>query len=255
MSRRGLSTTVWSPASSDAGSGRPRTPRLPYGLVLGHPAIASSAAVVAPLLAVDLLDPESLIRTFGTIGILVIVFAESGLLIGFFLPGDSLLFTAGLLASQGLLNLPVLLVGTFVAAVVGDQVGYAFGNRVGPALFRRPDSRIFRQDYVERSREFFERHGARTIVIARFVPIVRTFAPILAGVGNMPYRTFVTFNVVGALLWAVGVTSLGFFLGETIPEIDRFLLPVIALIVILSILPAVIEILKARRRTRARPDV
>ena len=213
--------------------------------------IGSLAGVLGAVPFLENLDPERLIRTFGTIGIFLIVFAESGLLVGFFLPGDSLLFTAGLLASQGTLNLPLLLVGCFVAAVSGDQVGYYFGKRVGPALFRRPDSRIFKQEYVDRSREFFERHGAKTIVIARFVPIVRTFAPIIAGVGHMPYRTFVTFNVVGGLVWAVGVTTLGFFLGEAIPDIDKYLLPVIGFIVILSVLPAVIEIRRHRKRAQA----
>lgn len=199
--------------------------------------------------AIDVFDPESLIDSFGLAGLLLIVFAESGLLFGLFLPGDSLLFTAGLLVSQDVLDvgLPALLLGCFVAAVLGDQVGYAFGNRVGPALFRRPDSRIFKQRYIEQSRAFFDRHGPKTIVLARFVPIVRTFAPILAGVGTMRYRTFVTFNVVGALLWAVGVTSLGFFLGQTVPSIDRYLLPAIAVIVVLSVLPAVFELLRARR--------
>ena len=125
------------------------------------------------------LNPEDLLASFGTVGLIAIVFAESGLLVGFFLPGDSLLFTAGLLASQGKLNLPVILAGCFVAAVAGDQVGYAFGSRAGPALFRRPDSRLFRQEHVERARDFFDRHGAKTIVLARFVPVVRTFAPIV----------------------------------------------------------------------------
>ena len=130
-------------------------------------------------------DLESALQTVGLIGLFAIVFAESGLLIGFFLPGDSLLFTAGLLSSQGhLAPLPVILVGCFLAAVAGDQVGYVFGARVGPALFRRPDSRIFKQEYVEKARQYFERHGSKTIVLARFVPIVRTFAPILAGVGD-----------------------------------------------------------------------
>src|SRR5918992_739522 len=170
------------------------------------------------------LAPRELLEAFGTIGLFCIVFAESGLLIGFFLPGDSLLFTAGLLASQGTLNFPLILVGCFVAAVSGDQVGYAFGRRVGPALFRRPDSRIFRQQHVERAQSFFDEHGAKTIVLARFVPIVRTFAPIVAGVGRMHYRTFVTYNVVGGLLWAVGVTLIGYVLGESIPDIDRYLL-------------------------------
>lgn len=211
------------------------------------------ALVIAPLASLlGGLDPEHLIVTFGTIGILLIVFAESGLLVGFFLPGDSLLFTAGFLVSQDVLTvpLPVLLVGMFVAAVAGDQVGYLFGRRAGPALFRRPDSRIFRQHYVEQSREFFERHGAKTIVIARFVPIVRTFAPILAGVGAMHYRTFVTFNVVGGFVWTFGVTTLGFFLGSTIPDIDRYLLPAIGVIIVLSVMPGVVEILRHRRRGR-----
>ena len=193
------------------------------------------------------MDPRNLIETFGTIGLFAIVFAESGLLFGFFLPGDSLLVTAGLLASQGHLNLPVILVGCFVAAVTGDQVGYAFGARVGPALFRRPDSRIFKQEHVERARQYFERHGSKTIVLARFVPIVRTFAPILAGVGSMRYRTFVTFNIVGGLLWAVGVTLIGYILGESIPHIDKYLLPVIGLIVLASVAPIAFEVLKARR--------
>jgi len=197
-------------------------------------------------------DPRQLIETFGTLGLFVIVFAESGLLVGFFLPGDSLLFTAGLLASQGLLNFPVVIVGCFVAAVAGDQVGYAFGARVGPALFRRPDSRVFKQEYVEKARHFFERHGSKTIVLARFVPIVRTFAPILAGVGTMPYRLFVTYNVVGALLWAVGVTTLGYVLGESIPDIDRYLLPVIAGIIVLSVVPIAVELLRGRKKSRRR---
>jgi membrane-associated protein len=193
-------------------------------------------------------DLESTLQTIGLIGLLVIIFAESGLLIGFFLPGDSLLFTAGLLSSQGhLAPLPVILVGCFLAAVAGDQVGYAFGARVGPSLFRRPDSRIFKQEYVDKARAYFDKHGSKTIVLARFVPIVRTFAPVLAGVGAMKYRTFVTFNVLGGLLWAVGVTSLGYILGESVPEIDKYLLPVIALIVLLSILPVLFEVRRNRR--------
>ena len=201
------------------------------------------------------LDPRDLIVTFGTIGLFAIVFAESGLFFGFFLPGDSLLFTAGLFASQGTLSLPLILVGCFVAAVAGDQVGYLFGKRVGPALFRRPDSRFFRQEYVERAQRFFEKYGAKTIVLARFVPIVRTFAPILAGVGKMPYRTFVLFNVVGGLLWAVGVTLLGYALGEMIPDIDRYLLPIIALIILISFIPIGVEWLKSRRQRASAVDI
>jgi membrane-associated protein len=199
----------------------------------------------------DVLDPEKILDWFGpfaTIGLFLIVFAESGLLIGFFLPGDSLLFTAGLLASQDKfgLNFPVILVGCFVAAVVGDQVGYLFGNRAGPTLFRRENSKLFKQEYVHRTKAFFEHHGPKTIVIARFVPIVRTFAPILAGVGEMPYRVFFKYNVIGALLWAVGVTSAGYILGETIPSIDRYLLPIIGVIVLLSVIPPLLEWRKHR---------
>ncbi|HEY7584664.1 MAG TPA: VTT domain-containing protein [Acidimicrobiia bacterium] len=196
------------------------------------------------------LDPRDLLVTFGTIGLFLIVFAESGLFFGFFLPGDSLLFTAGLFAAQGTLNLPLILVGCFVAAVAGDQVGYVFGQRVGPALFKRPDSRLFKQEYVERARAFFEKHGPKTIVLARFVPIVRTFAPILAGVGRMQYRTFVSYNLIGGFLWAIGVTLLGYWLGNLIPDIDAYLLPIIALIIALSFVPIGFEWLK-RRRVRA----
>ena len=150
------------------------------------------------------MDPKSLIEAFGTIGLFVIVFAESGLLAGFFLPGDSLLFTAGLLASQGHLNFPIIVTGCFVAAVAGDQVGYVIGRKYGPAVFKRPDSRFFHQKNVDRAAPYFEEHGSKTIVLARFVPIVRTFTPVVAGVGQMDYRKFVTFNVLGGFLWAVG---------------------------------------------------
>lgn len=197
------------------------------------------------------MDPKHLIETFGTIGILAIVFAESGILAGFFLPGDSLLFTAGLLASQGDLNIAVLLIGCPIMAIAGDQVGYVFGRRVGPALFRRPDSRIFRQRHVEVAREYFAEHGSKTIVLARFVPIVRTFAPVIAGVAQMPYRTFVTFNVVGGLLWAVGVTALGYALGQVIPDGDRYLYPIVGVIVVVSFLPVIRETLRLRRERKA----
>jgi membrane-associated protein len=204
------------------------------------------------LALLDFLDPENIIEwlgPFATIGLFLIVFAESGLLIGFFLPGDSLLFTAGLLAAQDEagLQLPVLLVGCFIAAVLGDQVGYMFGKRVGPSLFRREDSRLFKQEYVQRTKDFFESHGPKTILLARFVPVVRTFAPILAGVGEMPYRTFVRYNVVGGFIWAVGVTTAGYVLGSTIPSIDRYLLPIIFVIVLLSVIPPFLEWRKHRK--------
>ena len=201
----------------------------------------------------DLLHPDELIEAVGTIGLFFVVFAESGLFFGFFLPGDSLLFTAGVFAAKGDLDLPVILVGCFIAAVAGDQVGYAFGRRVGPALFRRPDSRFFRQSHVEKAQDYFIEHGVKTIVLARFVPIVRTFAPILAGVGRMEYRTFVTYNVLGGFLWSVGITSLGFVLGEAI-DIDKYLLPVIAIIVLVSVLPVLREVHKSRRARRSSKD-
>ena len=210
----------------------------------------SAAQSLGSLSVLAALDPKSLIETFGTIGLFAIVFAESGLLVGFFLPGDSLLFTAGLLASQGVLNLPVILVGCFVAAVAGDQVGYLFGGRVGPALFKRPDSRFFRQSHVEKARMYFDKAGPKTIVLARFIPIVRTFAPIIAGVAQMPYRTFVTFNVLGGFLWAIGVTVLGYVLGETIPDIDKYLLPTVAVILALSFIPIFREFRKMRREAK-----
>ncbi|MEY2451118.1 MAG: rane-associated protein [Acidimicrobiaceae bacterium] len=204
-----------------------------------------------------MLDPKSLIDTAGLIGVFAIVFAESGLLIGFFLPGDSLLFTAGFLASgpaslldKGLPHLPLvpLLIGVAVCAVAGDQVGYLFGRRVGPALFRRPDSRIFKQSHIEKAHSYFDKYGAKTIVIARFVPIVRTFAPIVAGAGEMHYRTFVTYNVVGGVAWGLGITLLGYFLGQVSFISDHLEATVLA-VVGLSLLPIVVEVVRSRRHS------
>lgn len=194
------------------------------------------------------IEADFLIETFGMLGILAVVFVESGLLIGFLLPGDSLLFTAGLLSANGTLpELWVLLVTIPIAAIAGDQVGYAIGRKAGPAVFKRPDSRFFREEYVERSREFFERYGARTIVIARFVPIVRTLAPVMAGVSRMDYRTFVIFNVIGGIGWGVSVTTLGYFLGQ-VDFVHDNLEPIILGIVALSVLPIAMELWRARRR-------
>src|SRR3989338_3704054 len=191
-----------------------------------------------------LFDLVPLIKTAGYFGIFFIVFAESGLFIGFFLPGDSLLFTAGFLASQKILNIAILLPLTFVAAVIGDSFGYTFGRRVGYKLFRREDSIFFHKDHLEKARAFYEKHGGKTIIIARFIPVVRTFAPILAGVGKMQYSTFLFFNVIGAIIWAIGVTMLGYFLGNAIPGIDKYLLPIIVFIILVSILPGIIHVLK-----------
>ncbi|MDX3094395.1 VTT domain-containing protein [Streptomyces sp. ME01-24h] len=197
------------------------------------------------------LDPDYLISSAGLIGLLAIVFAESGLLIGFFLPGDSLLFTGGLLVAGGKLDYPIWLVCVLVwiAAVAGDQVGYLFGRKVGPSLFRRPDSRLFKQENVEKAHEFFERHGAKSIVLARFVPIVRTFTPIIAGVSRMNYRVFVTYNLVGGLLWGVGVTLLGYWLGQ-IAFVREHIELILIGIVLLSVVPIAIEFLRARAASR-----
>ncbi len=208
--------------------------------------------MASSLKSVDLLHPDKLIETFGTIGLILAVFAESGLFFGFFLPGDSLLITAGVFAAKGDLQLPVIIVGVFVAAVAGDQVGYIFGRRAGPALFRKPDSRFFKQSHVEKARLYFAEHGPKTIVLARFVPFVRTFAPIVAGVGRMHYPTFVAYNVLGGLLWGVGVTTVGYLLGEAF-DVDRYLLPIIGVIVAVSLVPVLREALRARR-SRARAE-
>ena len=185
------------------------------------------------------LDPKFLIEAVGIVGVIGIIFAESGLFFGFFFPGDSLLFAAGLLASQSLLSLPVLLVGTFIAAVVGDNVGYAFGKKVGPALFSRENSFFFNKKHIEKSREFFGKYGKKAIILARFMPIVRTFTPILAGVGSMEYRTFFAYNIVGGFIWTFGMVLLGYFLGSVIPDPDKYILPIVIVIIILSILPAI----------------
>ncbi|GAA3214502.1 VTT domain-containing protein [Dactylosporangium siamense] len=200
------------------------------------------------------LDPEWLISTFGMIGILAIVFAESGLLIGFFLPGDSLLFTTGLLVADGrYLHQPLWLVCLLVsvAAVAGDQFGYLFGRRVGPALFRRPNSRLFKQEHLTKAQGFFAKYGARSIVLARFVPIVRTFTPIVAGASGMHYRTFVLYNVIGGTLWGTGVTVLGYFLGQ-IAFVKSNIEFILIGIVVVSVLPIAVELLRARARSRQR---
>ncbi|WP_250038441.1 DedA family protein [Paractinoplanes maris] len=201
----------------------------------------------------SLLDPERLISTFGLIGILALVFAESGLLIGFFLPGDSLLFTAGLLVAGGTyLHQPLWLVCLLVAAaaIAGDQTGYLFGRRFGPTLFHRPDSRLFKQENLARASAFFDRYGARSIVLARFVPIIRTFTPIVAGAGHMRYPAFVTYNALGGTLWGCGVTILGYFLGQIsfVKSNIELLLPAIVLI---SVVPIAIELLRARHTRRS----
>ena len=218
-----------------------------------------SSTVLAPstVLAIgpDWLSPDYLVG-LGLIALLAIVFTETGLLIGFFLPGDSLLFTAGLLVARGTFDVPLwlLLLTIPLAAFAGDQVGYAIGRKAGPPLFRRPDSRLFQQEYVDKAYAFFEKYGARTIVLARFVPIVRTFAPVVAGVSRMHYRTFVIYNAVGAVLWGAGVTALGYFLGQIAFVRDNVEV-ILLLIVGVSVLPIVIEVLRARLVHRTGPPI
>lgn len=189
----------------------------------------------------------ALIRTAGYLGLVAIVFAETGLLVGFFLPGDSLLFTAGLLASQGVLAIDVLVPLLVVAAVAGDATGYAIGRRFGRSLFRREASRFFHPEHLRRAEAFFARHGGRAVVVARFVPIVRTFVPVVAGIGAMRYRRFAAFNLIGALLWAAGVTLVGYLLGSRVPGIDRFLTPILLAIVAVSVAPVAWEFWRGRR--------
>ncbi|MCX5387942.1 DedA family protein [Streptomyces sp. NBC_00083] len=202
------------------------------------------------------LDPDYLLGTFGLIGLLIIVFAESGLLIGFFLPGDSLLFTTGLLVTTGKLDTPLWLVCVLVvfAAVLGDQVGYLFGKKVGPSLFRRPDSKLFKQENVEKAHEFFEKYGPKSLVLARFVPIVRTFTPIIAGVSGMNYRSFLTFNVIGGSLWGAGVTLLGAALGN-VQFVHQHIELILVAIVLVSVVPIAIEFLRARSKAKKNPPV
>ncbi len=193
-------------------------------------------------------DLESIIRSIGYAGVTTIVFAENGLLIGFFLPGDSLLFTAGFLASQGFFDIALLTVLLFIASVVGVGVGYWFGKYTGPKLFKRPDSRFFKHENLEKAHAFYERHGGKTIILARFIPIVRTFAPIVAGIANMHYGKFMLYNVLGGAVWAIGLTLGGYWLGTKVENVDKYLLPIIAVIIFLSVLPGIIHMLKTPER-------
>ena len=190
------------------------------------------------------IDLTTLVETVGYVGLFVIVFAESGLFFGFFLPGDSLLLTAGLLASRGKLDITVLLITLPIAAILGDTVGYWFGKKAGPHIFKREDSLLFRRKNLLAARGFYDRHGGKTIVLARFMPFIRTFAPIVAGAVEMHYLRFLMFNVAGALLWGAGVTAAGYYLGQTIPHIDRYFLAVIAAVILVSALPTMIHMAK-----------
>ena len=223
-----------------------------------------SSHLLGVVLAVGL-DPQKLLESVGLIGLFVIIFAESGILIGFFLPGDSLLFTAGP-ATYGIViregedkfqlaggHIWLVCLGVVLAAIAGDQVGYAFGKKVGPSLFKRPESRLFKPVYIEKAEQFFARHGSKSIVLARFVPIVRTFTPIVAGVSNMHYRTFVRFNVIGGVIWGAGLTLLGYTLGRAFPAIGDNIEIALIVIVFVSLLPAAIEFLRHRRKPKGKP--
>jgi membrane-associated protein len=208
------------------------------------------------LILASVLEPSSLIEGASVLTALIIiggiVFAESGLLIGFFLPGDTLLFTAGFFAAQGHLPLAWVLIVIFAAAVIGDNVGYTIGKKMGPRLFKKQDGILFRQEYVARAEAFYEKHGGKTIILARFIPVVRTFAPVVAGVGNMPRKRFAFFNLIGGLIWTVGVVMLGFWLGSLIDPgtMERFLLLAIVGVMVLTFGPAVFHIAKDERARR-----
>ncbi len=182
-------------------------------------------------------DLVSLIKTIGYLGVFGIIFAESGLFVGFFLPGDSLLFTAGFLASQGFLNIWYLIFFTAIGAIIGNNFGYAFGKKIGPMIFKKEDSFLFHKDHLRKAELFYGKYGGKAVVLARFMPGIRTFAPILAGVGKMDYKKFIIFNAIGCILWAIGLPLSGYFLGNTIPNVDKYIVPIILIIVILSVLP------------------
>lgn len=193
------------------------------------------------------IDIASLVQAFGLLGLLVIVFVESGVFFGFFFPGDSLLFTAGLLASQGFLNIWALLLLVPLAAILGVNFGYWFGKKVGQKLFTREDSFFFHKQHIERTRAFYAKHGVKAIVLSRFTPVVRTFTPILAGVGEMPYKIFMKFNILGGLLWTTSMLGLGYSLGTIVPDIDTYLLPIVLLIIFISFLPVIREVVKNKQ--------
>ena len=180
-----------------------------------------------------------LIETVGYIGVFGMIFAETGLLVGFFFPGDTLLFAAGILASKGIFNIVILLTGASIMAILGDTTGYMIGKKIGPKIFVREDSLFFKQAYVARAQHFFQKHGRKTIFLSRYIPIVRTFAPVVAGVGEMPYHTFLLFNIAGGIVWCFSIGLAWYFLGARIPNIDQYVLPIVVGIFVLSFLPVI----------------
>jgi membrane-associated protein len=201
------------------------------------------------------IDPEFIIQTAGELALpvlILIIFAETGLMFGFFLPGDSLLFTAGLFTATGHIpnSIEVLVLSLIAAAIVGDQVGYVIGRSAGPRIFNRPKSKLFNPDHVRKTQDFYNRHGGKTIIIGRFIPIVRTFAPIVAGVAHLEYRRFVFYNVAGGIIWVVSMTLAGYFLGKSFPAIKDYIHVVIVVIILLSIIPIITTFLSERRRSQ-----
>ena len=199
----------------------------------------------------ELIDPQHLIQSFGYVGLFVIIFAESCFL--FFLPGDSLLFTAGFLAYKGLLNIWIIMLGTFICAVLGNNVGYMVGARFGRRLFQREHSWFFQKKHLIKAQQFYQKQGKKTLVLARFMPVVRTFAPLVAGIGSMNYRSFLKYNLIGGFIWTFGLIllgyGLGYFLGKVI-DVDKFLLPIIVLIIIVSMIPSVIHFIQENKSSR-----
>jgi len=185
----------------------------------------------------------------GYITIFLIIFAESGILVGFFLPGDSLLFSLGIAATQGFPNIWLLILIGCLAAILGDSVGYAFGKTAGHTLFTRNDSRFFKKAYLKRAHTLVEEYGKKAIIIARFTPFVRTFVPVVAGIGEMDYPSFLSFNVIGGIAWIISISLLGYFLGKVIPNIDRYILPIIGLIIVVSVIPPIREYLKHHKQS------
>jgi membrane-associated protein len=195
---------------------------------------------------------KEVIRNGGYIALFLIIFAETGLLIGFFLPGDSLLVTTGLLIATGVVDLNIYFLNVLLiaAAIIGDALGYYIGKKMGHKLYDKPDGKIFKKEHIIKTHEFYEKHGGKTIIIARFIPIVRTFAPVVAGAADMTYKKFATYNIIGGVLWITSTTFLGYILGNTIPNITSYLHYIIGAVIILSILPPIIEILKERKKRR-----
>ena len=194
---------------------------------------------------------EDTLIKIGLLGAYFILFAESGLLIGFFLPGDSLLFTAGLLASRGYFSIWALVIGGAMAAIIGNQVGYHFGRKFGPRIFNKEESFLFHKDHIIRAENFYEKYGGAALIISRFTPIIRTFVPILAGVGKMNYRKFFLYNIIGGFLWVFGVSFAGYFLGKIVPDIDKYILPIIVVIIILSAITPTWGYLQHRKNRRS----